>query len=152
MPSHNQFHYYFDDTEGITFGEYIPNLGDLLIYYNSLMDEDYIDCNCSRWDVNDYSIIVETVLDKNKIQTLNDNIVPGAVGELYSILGKPNYYDKTWDDKNTLKLVPNVNNDSTLKSMREEKIIYVKNIMYHPIGDTNHVNVKIEGLVSGSRL
>jgi hypothetical protein len=128
-------------------------MNDLRVYYSSLSSPHYVDCKCSRWDISDYSLTFETWLTKSQLQTLRNNITPGAVGELYTILGKPRYYDKTWNGENTIKLVPNINNDSTLKSMREEKIIYVKNISDSPIaGTSGYINVKIEGYISGALL
>lgn len=125
---------------------------DLIIYYNSLDGYDFINSKCTRWDVNDYSLIVETFIDKEESQLLFSNIIPGATGELYSILGKPTYYDSTWQGNNTLRLVPYNDSDSNLKNMRDEKIIYVKNITNHPIRDTENINIKIEGYISGSTL
>ena len=124
----------------------------LQIYYSSMSNEDFIDCDCSRWDVNDYGITIEVWLKKSDLQILRRNITPGAVDELYTILGRPTYYDKTWTGNNTLKLLPNIHNDSNLKDMREETIIYVKNISDSPIaGASGYINVKIEGYLSGSQ-
>ena len=107
-PGHFQFNYKFSDTEGISFGDlpYIDIHGDLLIYYDSLSGDDFVDCWCSRWDVNNYTIIVETILKEEDAYNIIDNTVPGAVGELYEILGRKHYYDMTWNKENTLRLVP----------------------------------------------
>jgi len=127
-------------------------MADLYIYYDSFTGNDYIDCYCSRWDTNNYEIVIETWIKKTDLQTLRDNITPNAVGELYNILGRPKYYDKTWSSENTLKLKPNSNSStSNLNNMRREKLIYVKNITDSPIkGANGWFNVKIEGYVSGS--
>lgn len=123
--------------------------GDLLIYYNTLEYSSYIQCRCSRWDVNNYSVIVETWLKENDLNTLREYVTPGAVGELFTILGRPTYYDKTWTSGNTIKLKPNENNN--LSKMRKETIVYVKNMTTSPIeGSDGWINVKIEGYVSGS--
>ena len=128
-----------------------PKKTDLRIYYDTLSTPNVISSNCSRWDVNDYSITLETWLTKSQLQTLRNNITPGAAGELYSILGKPNYYDTTWQGENTLLI--SGNNESTLGNMRQQRIIYVKNISDTPIaGTSGYLNVKIEGLISGSVL
>ena len=138
--SHRRFTYYFDDDYGFCFGPcgwVAPPPGskynyDLAIFYGGMGDSDYLDCRCSRWDVSDYSIIIETWLKKDDIQTLLSNIVPGAVGELYKILGKPLYYDKTWTAGNTIKFLPtpssNHMQDSNLKNMSDETVAYPKNI------------------------
>lgn len=128
---------------------------DLAIYYDSLTGNDFIDCRCSRWDVSNYSVIVETWLKETDLQTLRANITPGAVGELYTILGRPKYYDATWAGNNTLRLLPtpssNKMNNSTLRNMRDETLIYVKNTTTNPVGaDSGWINIKIEGVVSGT--
>ena len=162
--SHRAFPYYFDETEGITFGTSfgVNIIGDLLIYYDTYENNDFIDCWCSRWDVDNYSVIVETWLKEDDLSILLDNITPGATDELYSILGRPYYYDKTWASENTIKLKPNIytrkvadswigNNNSSLKNMRDECMIFVKNITTHPIvGSKGWIQCKIEGYKSGS--
>jgi len=142
--------------------------GDLLIYYNGGSEDsgDYVDCWCSRWDIQNYDIIIETWIKKDDVQTLQDNIRPGAVGELYTILGKPLYYDKSWDGSNTLRLKPNYHKSrntvtglysgeypTEIPNMRSEKLIYVSNITSTPLeGNKEWINVKIEGKISGSCL
>jgi len=127
---------------------------DLLIYYNSsLSAPNYICCWCSRWNVDNFDTIIETWLTKSQLKTLRDNITPGAAGELYQILGSPTFYDQTWEGKNTLRIASNDNSTSTLYKMRNDKIIYVKNISTSPIaGASGYLAVKIEGYISGSVL
>lgn len=162
MPSHRQFNYFFDDDFGICFGPCgwvaTPKYSyDLAIYYGSMEENDFLDCRCSRWDVNNYTIIVETWLKKGDVQTLLSNITPGAVGELYKILGKPHYYDKTWSKSNTLKFLPTPSSSSMqtskLRYMRNETIAYPKNITLHPIKNTasGWIEVKLECLISGNQ-
>ena len=127
-------------------------MSDLQIYYNSLAGSDYISCDCSRYDVQNYNITIETWLTKSQLQTLRDNITPGATGELYTILGKPRFYDKTWQGENTIKISP-IDGSSTIDGMRSDKLIYVKNISTVPIdGPKGWLSVKIEGMISGSSL
>ena len=152
--SHYSFPYYFDDTSGITFREIQPYLYNLLIYYGDMNTSNCIDCICTRWNVDGYETIVTAILTKEQLQTLRENITPGAVGELYKILGRPKYYDQTWKGNNTLKLKPNPNPakmSNRLSKLRDETIVFVKNITEHPLGDTQYLDVKIEGYVSGSR-
>jgi len=126
-------------------------MNDLRIYYDTLASPNVISSNCSRWDTQGYTTIIETWLTKDQLQTLRDNIVPGAASELYEILGQKMYYDKTWQGNNTIKISPY--NDSNLYNMHGEKTIYVKNISDNCVGaETGYINVKIEGFVSGSRL
>jgi len=112
-----------------------------------------IDCNCSRWDSDSYQVIMEAWLKKSDLKNLRDNITPGAVDELYTVLGKPFYYDKTWTAENTIRLIPDSDNFSNLYNMKTDKIIYVKNITSTPIrGDSLWLNCKIEGYLSGNQI
>ena len=119
------------------------------IYYSSLSAPHFIECPCSRWDISDYMLTIETILTKSQRDTLYAHITPGAVGELYRILGKSIYYDKTWTGDNTLKIVPI--SGTNLDDMFSEKIIYVKNYSDSIIG-TDYFDVKIEGYISGGTL
>ena len=126
---------------------------DLAIYYDSLAGDDFIDCRCSRWDVSNYDVTVETWLKYNDLRLLLENVRPGAVGELYNILGRPRYYDRSWRGANTLRLLPTPSSStmsrSTLRKMRKETLIYPKNITTSPVKDTEWVSIKIEGSISG---
>jgi len=166
--SHRSFPYLFTtDTysnpiEGFWLGEeevIVPHAWgydyDLAIYYGSLSGNNFVDCRCSRWDIQNYSVVVETWLKEDQLALIRENTRPGAVGELYTILGRPRYYDKTWDGSNTLRLLPtpssNYMNDSTLNKMRKETLIYPKNITTHPIqGSNGWIGIKIEGMISGT--
>jgi len=110
----------------------------------------YFDCFSKRWDVNNYDITYETFLKQTTLNILRDNIKPGAAGELYKILGRPKYYDKTWTHNNSIRIEPS-GSISNLKYMRSEKYLYVKNISDSPVeGESGWLNVKIEGYISGS--
>lgn len=175
--SHYAFPYYFTDNDetapdgndlhGIAFRSYTVSYdGDMLIYYGDLSDSstEFIDCWCSRWDVQNYSVVIETWLKKDDLQTLKDNITPGAVGELYVILGRPRYYDATWQRQNTLRIRPNPftgreyatrtwysGSTGNLIYMRNEVVCYPKNITEHPLdGPSGWIEVKIDALISGS--
>jgi len=148
------FPFYFDDTEGITWGTlyihptwFLPY--DLMIYYGLMGSSDFVGGWCSRWDVQNYSLTCETWLNKADTQSLMENIIPGATGELYQILGKPNYYDKTWTASNTIKVKSHPS--SNLKNMRSEKIVYVKNVTTHPITSTDWIEIKLECNISGNQ-
>ena len=129
---------------------------DLAIHYgNDLNGDDFIDCRASRWDVSNYSVTVETWVTQSQLDLIRDNTTPGAVGELYTILGRPRYYDKTWSGENTLRLLPTQSSskmsESTLRNMRQETLIYPKNITTHPIvGSNGWIEIKIEGMISGT--
>jgi len=154
MPQHTYFNYLFSDDNGIYLGDQHWKYNyDMAIYYGS--GGSYIDCRCSRWDVQDYTIIVESWLKKDEIQELRNNITPGAVGELYQVLGKPHYYDKTWQGQNTIKILPTPSSvcmpGSTLKSMRNSTVCYVKNYTEHPVSNTDWIEIKIEAMVSANQ-
>jgi len=175
--SHYAFPYFFANagTEGdpgvagINFRAFgiIYYEGDLLIYYGDMRDSsyDFVDCYCSRWDVQNYSVIIETWLKEDDLNLIQDNIRPGAVGELYTILGRPRYYDSTWSSDNTLRMRPNpyigknddtgvfiLGNTGNLSNMRNDTLIYVKNTTSSPIvGSNGWINYKIEGMISGTR-
>jgi len=62
---------------------------------------------CSRWDEDNWRATVEIVSDKWQRDLLIQNTTPGAVAELYNILGEPKYWDTTFTSGNTLFLYPN---------------------------------------------
>jgi hypothetical protein len=121
---------------------------DLYIYFSG---NHYISGMCSRWDANDYSITIETWLKKGPFNDLNDNIRPGAVKELYKILGKPKFVDTSWTGENTLRLSPVAG--TKLYKMRRQTLIYPKNITSTPIkGPSGWLQIKIEGYTSSNSL
>jgi hypothetical protein len=126
---------------------------DIKITYDVSNPYAYVTGRCSRWDVSDYSVVIETWINKSGSETLKENVMPGAIGEFKAILGKPKYYDKTWTGGNTLLIHPIPSSNSQLfKSRGRDSIIYVKSISDSPIrGDNGWINVKIEGNISGSR-
>jgi len=122
---------------------------DLNIYYSG---SHYVSGHCSRFDISDYSVIIETWLKKAPLEALVSNIRPGAVKELKRVIFSPKFYDSTWQGKNTLKIRPTEGTE--LYRMRgKEKIIYVKGISSSPLeGNSLWIATKIEGCVSGSSL
>ena len=114
-----------------------------------------INCMCSRFTTDNYTNVIETWMTKSNLQNLRNSIRPGAVKDLFSALGLPHFYDMSFSDKNTLRLIPNPSSasagGSNLGFMRKEKIIYCKNIVAEPLEASNStLNVKIEGFVSGA--
>ena len=61
---------------------------------------------CTRWDEGNWSIILEVIADKDARDTIIQHITPGAVSELYNILGQPKYIDTTYSSGNTFWLYP----------------------------------------------
>lgn len=127
-------------------------VGDLRVYYSSLASPHSIDCRLSRWDVNNYTVTMETWLTKSQLNTIRTHLRPGATGELYKLYDRPIYRDKTWRGDNTIMLSPRDAAESNIKEMRDDTIIFVKNISSSPIrGPSGWINVKIEGHISGNR-
>jgi hypothetical protein len=118
---------------------------DLRITYNvGNITENHFDCACCRWDVQDKLIIIETFMTKAENKLLYDSIKPGAVGELYTILGVTKYYDQTWLNANTIKITP-LDIGSSLYTMRNEEYIAIKTYTTSPFkGPNKLLNVKIE--------
>ena len=109
---------------------------------------DFIDCWCSRYDVSNYDIIIETWLKESDLQTLRNNTRLGAVGTLYKIMGRPHMYDKSWTASNTIKFEPVAG--TQLSNMRSTRVAFPKNITTSPIeGSNGWIAVKIEASVSG---
>jgi len=182
--SHFHFPYFFTtDTAGtpiegfkFTDAQYIPSdvflylNGDLILHWTGFNPDDsatFIDCWCSDWKISNYEFSIETWLTKEDSDKLKAHIVPGAVRELYSILGNPQYIDTTYDASNTITIVPNIytykksgssynysgNNRSILNQMISTTTIFPKTLSEGIInGDSSWINIKIEGFISGSTL
>jgi len=112
-----------------------------------------ISCYASRIDYSDYSVTFETWLYKEDLNTLRDNLRPGAVSELFQVLGKPYYYDQSWTSANTVMLVFFDNESSNVVNMRKSMLLYVKTLSDSPVaGASGWINCKIEGYISGSQI
>jgi len=136
---------WFDATDTFkTFSALIYKEGNSLrIYYScNAYPHYYIDCWCKRFDVSNYDVTIETFLSPGARNQLFQSVTPGAVRELYNILGKPKYIDTTYSSGNTLRLEPIGN----LTNLENEMIIAVKSISDSPIaGSSKKFNIKIEG-------
>jgi len=119
--------------------------GDSLRIYISCNNypNNYIDCFCTRWDESNESVTFETVLGSGARNFLFQNVVPGAVTNLYTILGEPYNIDSTYSSSNTIIISPL--GGTGLSGLRQERVIGVKNI-----SDTfwvpNKFSVKVEGI------
>jgi len=96
----------------------------------------------TRWDEDNWSVVVETFLTDVHRDLLFANVVPGAVAELYNILGRPKYIDTTYNSGNTLIIVPYL---SSISGLRKTRRIAVKSISDTFINPSTY-RVKIEGL------
>lgn len=125
----------------------IPDF-DLKIFYSG---NSYVTGRCSRFDVQDYNIIIETWLKKSDFNNLNNNIRPGATKELYKILGRPKFVDSSWQGKNTLRLVPVVG--TQLHTMRNQVVVYPKSITSVPCeAEKGWLAIKIDAMTSSNSL
>jgi hypothetical protein len=120
---------------------------DLDIYYDDLLDPNVINCWCTRWDVQDNSVIIETFLNKSQVETLQDNIVPGAVSELFTVMGKTTYYDTSFGD-NALLFKTKKSPDSELVNMRNEFTGYIKTLTINPVKNNQYLNILLECVIA----
>lgn len=119
-------------------------MSNLRIYYScNSYPNNYIDCWCTRFDEGNWDLTVETFLESGNRNTLFENVVPGAVRELYSILGQPKYIDNTYSSGNTLIFEPQ--SGYGLSSLREKRMVAVKNIQDSFI-TRDYFGVKIESV------
>ena len=102
----------------------------------------YIDCWCTRWDEGNWDVTFETFLGSGARNFLFQNVIPGAVRELYNILGTPNFIDTTYSSGNTIIIEP-VSNYG-LSSVRQRRMIGIKSIS-DTIINPDYISVKIEG-------
>jgi len=119
--------------------------GNALIYYSCNQYPNYhLECNIGRWDENNYDITIETYMVSGVRDTLYRNLRPGAVRELYKVLGKPTFIDSTYCSANSIIISPK--GGYNISSIRERRIVAVKSI-----SDTfltkNFFAVKIEGKI-----
>lgn len=102
-------------------------MSNLRIYYSgNSYPQNYISCDCSRWQEDNWSIILETVLPSGDRNTIFSNVTPNAYRELYSILGQPHFIDSTYTSSNTLIFEPQ--SGYGLSSLREKRIVAVRNV------------------------
>ena len=101
----------------------------------------YIDCWCTRFDEDNWGGTIETFMGSGSRNFLFNNVTPGAVRELYNILGTPKFIDTTYESGNTLIISPI--SGYGLSSLREERTVAVKSISDTFI-NWEKFNVKIE--------
>jgi len=121
--------------------------GDIEIYVGGMTDNEKIKSYCTRWDVSNYLLTVETFVDKDNANLIRENCNPGQYQRHDILTDHPQFTDLSLNNDNMIKIKPL----SNLSDMREEKIIYVKSYGEH-ILSKNLLNIKIEGYISGSTL
>ena len=113
------------------------------VYYScNTYPTNYIDCWCSRWDEGNWNVTIETFMRSGARNELFTYVVPGAVRELYNILGTPKFIDGTYESGNTLICSPI--HGYGLSSLREERMIAVKSIS-DTFLNRDKFSIKIEG-------
>jgi len=113
----------------------------LRIYMPSQNADNFIQCWCTRWDESNYSISLETFLGSANRNLLFAHVVPGAVRELYNILGQPKFIDTTYSKSNTLWLEPL--SGYGLSGVREGREVVCKNIS-DTFLNCNYFSVKLD--------
>jgi hypothetical protein len=108
----------------------------------SWVDRD-IQCWCTRWDEGNWDVQIETMLNASDRNFLFDNVVPGAVRELYNVLGTPEYIDTTYSSSNTLIFEPL--SGYGLSGLRKPRTIGVKSIS-DTFLNNKIFSVKIDGM------
>jgi len=116
----------------------------IIIYPSSMSNPTYIECQCTRWDESNYDLTIETFLSSGNRNTLYDNVVPGAVRELYKVLGKPTFKDSTYASANSLVIVPQ--SGYGVSSLREKRVMGIKSIS-DTFANKDYFNCKIEGKI-----
>ena len=104
-----------------------------------------LQCWNTRWDEGNWNVTLETFLDARDRNYIFRNVTPGAIRELYNILGTPKYIDTTYTSSNTLIFEPISNYG--LSSLRQRRTIGVKSI-----SDTFIIHDKFGIKVEGMRL
>lgn len=99
-------------------------MGSIRVYYSANLYS--ANCWCTRWDESDWDVTVETFLTSGQRNDLFSHVTPGAVTELYSILGLPHFIDSTYSSGNTLMIEPI--DGYGISSLRNSRVIAVKNI------------------------
>ena len=112
------------------------------VYYSGNNLSYYLDIPITRWDEGNWDLTIETFLESGNRNILFAHLTPGAVGELYNVLGTPCYIDTTYTSSNTLIINPL--DGYGLSSLREGRMIAVKNISDDFI-NPNYFTIKIEG-------
>lgn len=102
----------------------------------------YIDAPIKRWDEGNWNVVLETFLPSSTRDTLFAHTTPGAVREIYNILGTPKFIDITYNSGNTLILEPQ--HGYGISSLRQKRTIAVKSIS-DTFVSRDTFGIKIEG-------
>lgn len=121
-------------------------MADLNIYYDLTESPpaSKITCWCTQWKRDGQEVTITTFLNSSDKDTLFDNLRPGAVKELYNVLGEKCFVDTTWQDINTLKI--EAVTGKRLDDMYRDVKIGVKSLSYEPI-NPYWWTIKIIGII-----
>ena len=113
-------------------------------------DRKSIEFICTGWKEKDFKIAIEGVVSREQLDALNDSIVPGAVGEMYKLFGRPRYFDKTWDGENTVEVIPIRMINSGLWKAKYSFVGYPETLSFSPVeANDNFYDIKVNFAVSG---
>jgi len=102
-----------------------------------------ITCWGTRWDEGNWDVAIETFVTAQDRDMIAGNVTPGAVRELYNVLGTPNYIDTTYASSNTIKFIPR--DGYGISGLREDRLIGVKSYTDTFI-NPEYFHIKIEGV------
>lgn len=114
------------------------------LYNSPEWKDNSIRCWCNRWDRDNYLHTLEVILNTSDRNYLTRNITPGAVKDLFTILGETTYIDTTYASSNTLVVEPI--SGYAVSSLRSYTKIGVKNVSDNFI-NKDLFKVKIEGYI-----
>lgn len=136
-------HWLCDEKTGDYAVDEIYGITGALLNGASWEDRD-VRCWGTRWDEGNDRILLTTFINACDRNYLANNVVPGAVRELYNILGTKKFIDTTFSSSNTIIVEPI--GDYGISSVRSRKIIAVKNFTTKFI-DKDTYSLKIDGIV-----
>lgn len=110
--------------------------------YRAEWNDRAIRCWCSRWDEGNWDGSFEFIMDPCDRNFIFPRVTPGAVRELYNILGTPEFIDTTYTSSNTLIVEPIAG--CGVSSLRSRRVIGVKNISDNFLNKDTFV-VKMDG-------
>ena len=102
-----------------------------------------VGCMCSNWKESNYDVTIETFLDASDRGYLFDNLIPGAIKQVYTILGQPHFADLSYSSGNSIIASPIIG--SNLADMYSEKVIICKHLTDVPI-NTKLFHIKLDGV------
>ena len=97
---------------------------------------------CTRWDEGNWDVTIEVMAHKQDRDMIAGAVTPGAVAELYNILGTPYYRDITYNSGNTVVVTPI--HGFGISSLRQQRKIGIKRYSDTHLGK-ELFSIKLEG-------